>query len=66
MNHCKNILKYSKYCNFYDNIVNFITCDKKSKHTSKNVIIVKKINKVFIKNTKKINIKNYLKIRKTK
>ena len=66
MNYCKNISKYSKYCNFYDDIVDFTTCDKKSKYTSKNVLIVKKINTIFIKNTKKFNIKNHLKIRETK
>ena len=66
MNYCKNILKYSKRCNFYDDIIDFTTCDKKSKHTSENVLIVQKINTIFIKIAKKFNIKNYLKIYETK
>ena len=66
MNHYKNISKYLKRCNFYDDIVDLTTCDKKLKHTSKNVLIVKKINTIFIKNTKKFNIKNHLKIREMK
>ena len=56
-NHCKIISIYSKQCNFYDSIVDSTICDRKSKHTSKNVLIVKKTNTVFTKNTKKFNIK---------
>ena len=48
-----------RHCRFYN-------MRQKSKYTSKNVLIVKKINTVFIKNTKKFNIKNRSKIRETK
>ena len=55
-NHCKIILIYSKQCNFYDTIVDFITRDRKSKHISKNVLVVKKTNTILTENTKKFNI----------
>ena len=49
MNHCKISLIYSERCNFYDDIVDFTTCNEKSKYISKNVLIVKKTNTIFIK-----------------
>ena len=56
-NHCRIISIYSKQCNFYDSIADFTICGKKSRNTSKNVLIIRKTNTVFTKNMKKFNIK---------
>ena len=65
-NHCKIILTLQKRYNFYDEIVNFQIWGKKSKHISRNVLIVKRINMSLMLNMKKFNTWNHRKHLETK
>ena len=59
MIHYKDIREWQKHYNFYDNIVNSHKWGKRSRHTSKNVIIAKRISTRRMHNMRKYNIKNH-------
>ena len=59
MNLYKNILKWQRLCNFYNNIVNFLTCDRKSKFISRNVLIINKTNIQLMQSMMKFNMSNH-------
>ncbi len=59
--HCKNISKYRRFYNFYDDIVDSQTRNVASRHTSEDVLAVRKTNTILTESTKKFNIKRHRK-----
>ena len=58
-NLCKNTQKWRKLYNFYNAIVNFFTCDRKSKFILKSILIINRISMQLTLNTIRFTMQNH-------